>query len=64
MTAPMAPSARPIQPSIAKQLAQFLALMDPRCGLDSHNRIAQGDRCPACGLDLWTYMDAIPKVWP
>jgi hypothetical protein len=62
MTTPMA--ARPIQPSIRKQLAQFLALMDPRCGLDAHNRVAQGETCPHCGLNLWTYADVIPQDWP
>jgi hypothetical protein len=55
---------RPVQPSIAKQLAQFMALLDPRCGFDAHNKVAQGEQCPHCHLDLWTYLEAMPKVWP
>lgn len=55
---------RPIQPSIAKQLGMFLALMDPRCWSEDHNRIAQGVTCPACGLDLWAYVNVLPREWP
>jgi hypothetical protein len=56
--------ARPIQPSIQKQLAQFMALLDPRCDFPEHNKVAQGEQCVRCHFDLWTYMDAIPKAWP
>ena len=58
------PVARPIQPTIVKQLAQLMAVLDPRCGFESHNRITTGEQCPACHLDLWTYIESLPKAWP
>lgn len=64
MAAPRPPAPRPIQPTIRKQLAQFLSLLDPRCETDSHNRISQGDRCQDCQRSLWEYMPAVPEVWP
>lgn len=58
------PAPRPIQPSIRKQLAQFMALLDPRCVTDSHNKVAQGETCADCQRNLWTYIDSVPEVWP
>jgi hypothetical protein len=57
-------SARPIQPTIRKQVAQLLASVDPRCDFDDHSRIALGGACPHCHLDLFTYLECVPRVWP
>lgn len=55
---------RPIQPSTTRQLAQFLALLDPRCGAEQHNEIAKDGICPSCHLDLGVYVAALPRDWP
>lgn len=55
---------RPVQPTTRKQLAQMFALLDPRCGFEQHNEVASGGVCPHCHLDLRTYVDAMPEVWP
>ena len=55
---------RPLSPSIRKQVAQLLATLDPRCDFEAHNRVAQGEQCPHCKLDLFTYTEALPSVWP
>jgi hypothetical protein len=55
---------RPIQPSVIKQLAQLMALLDPRCDFEAHNKVAQGEQCPNCKLDLFTYIQCLPQAWP
>jgi hypothetical protein len=56
---------RPIQPSLRRQLATFLALSDPRCMADAeHNAIERGHICPKCHLGIHDYERAIPRDWP
>jgi predicted Zn-ribbon and HTH transcriptional regulator len=57
-------TSRPIQPSMRKEMAQQMALLDPRCGFESHNRVTLGEQCPRCHLDLWSYLEVVPQVWP
>ena len=57
-------SARPVQPSIRRQLAQLMSMLDPRCDSDRHNAVPQGETCPDCGRTLWVYLAAIPQDWP
>ena len=60
------PTGRPVQHSTLTQLAQFMALLDPRCGFEEHNVIVKLPYapCPRCHLDLKTYRDALPQDWP
>lgn len=55
---------QPIQPSVRKMFAQFLATADPRCGFEEHNKVAQGDTCIRCRRDLMTYLEVVPQEWP
>lgn len=56
--------ARPIQPSMRRELAQQLAYIDPRCEFPEHNYIAVGHTCQHCHLDLAHYLDTmVPQVW-
>lgn len=64
MSAPTVTGARPIQPSLRRQFAQLLAVSDPRCSFEAHNQVAQGQQCPHCHLDLWSYRDVVPEFWP
>ena len=59
--------ARPLQPTIVKQIAVNLATLDPRCDFEAHNRIIHGEQCPYCKLDLFTYAEWVRlglKAWP
>jgi hypothetical protein len=58
--------AQPIAPSVRRQIGQLLALSDPRCGIEDHNRVSTepGYTCPRCGLNLTAYVDAVPGCWP
>lgn len=57
---------RPIQPTVRRELAQSLAIIDPRCGDEYHNMIATrvGAACPSCHLDLAAYVAVMPTDWP
>ena len=55
---------QPIQPTLRRQLAQLLSTADPRCGFEEHNRVALGDQCPRCKMDLWQYLEVTPTDWP
>jgi len=55
---------QPIQPSIRKMFAQFLATADPRCGFVEHNEVSTGKMCPRCRRDLLVYLDVVPQEWP
>jgi hypothetical protein len=58
---------RPIQPSIRRQLAQFLMMLDPRCDWPEHNTAATvlpATPCTRCHLDLAVYAKAAPAHWP
>jgi hypothetical protein len=63
----MTTGGRPLQPSTIRQVAQFMSMMDPRCGFEEHNGIAQGNQCRHCKLDLFTYIEWIRnglQAWP
>jgi hypothetical protein len=46
------------------QVAQFLALADPRCGSDLHNQITKVPECPVCHLGVIDYVRTVPMMWP
>jgi hypothetical protein len=48
-------------------VAQYLALLDPRCDFPDHNLIAQGGLCPFCKMDLFSYIEWVRsglRAWP
>ena len=57
------PMPRPVQPTLRRQLAQFISMLDPRCDNDAHNTIAEGKTCPVCGRSLFDYNRMVPDAW-
>ena len=56
---------QPLAPSVRVLLAEALAMLDPRCGVEEHNLIRTRITCPACHLDLSSYARALDAVsWP
>ena len=48
-------------------VAQAMSMLDPRCDWPCHNRVALGEPCPRCNLDLGVYQAWIAEglgVWP
>lgn len=54
----------PIQSSIRKELATYLAGSDPRCGHESHALLAVGIPCKFCRREFADYMSVVPMAWP
>jgi len=58
---------RPLQPATIAQVAQVMALLDPRCDFPEHNQVPWGKQCPACGKDLFVYVQWVREgltAWP
>ena len=56
---------RPIQPSVRRVIAEYLAETDGtvRCGSDRHSAATTGT-CPVCLLSVGDYLAVTPTHWP
>ena len=57
---------QPVAPSIQRELAECLAVADPRCGDTRHAWavVTMRGLCPSCLLSLRDYTAAAPRYWP
>lgn len=62
MSAPTAYT-RPVQPSIRREVGEYLMAADPRCAHPAV-LIAAGAECPRCHLSRADYVAAAPLAWP
>lgn len=54
---------RPVQPSVRREVGEYLMAADPRCD-HAVPLIASGVECPRCHLSRADYVAAAPQEWP
>lgn len=54
---------RPVQPSIRREIAEYMMIADPRCQ-HTATLIASRGICPDCHRSLDDYLSEAPEVWP